>query len=326
VAVPTCMFMFFAPGEVIVKKWNKEAETLEDLSGSDEKEEERARYALGVSRMEFDQYLAPYPLDTYKHWSLLSNYISQGVISKLQPLGTISSSGEFQPASFFSSRTNRAQPNRKAVPPTDEISTGVFSHIPLRIIPSGASVADITEANFDGTDRLATILSYYTDSLDLIGEVQFSFVAFYLGESLDAFEQWKRLVALLCSCERAILSSNNPPSESHAAGKLSAELADRFFQAFTSALYHQLSEAPADFFVDPLSRENFLTKCLRDLFDIALGPGGAPSAGIVSNIKKLKHLMKRKYSWDYDKLTASLDTDDEYAPVVVTEAVTVPMH
>lgn len=38
----------------------------------------------------------------------------------------------------------------------------------------------------------------------LLSELQFAFVAFFLGQCYDAFEQWKRLVRLLCSCDASL--------------------------------------------------------------------------------------------------------------------------
>jgi A1 cistron-splicing factor AAR2 len=49
----------------------------------------------------------------------------------------------------------------------------------------------------------------------LLGEIQFAFICFLFGESLEGFEQWKKLFALLCACDSAI--------ETHS----------KFFEAFT---------------------------------------------------------------------------------------------
>ena len=48
---------------------------------------------------------------------------------------------------------------------------------------------------FDGFFRVQEILA----------ELQFSFVCFLVGQHYDSFEQWKKLLIMLCTCEDAIL-------------------------------------------------------------------------------------------------------------------------
>lgn len=82
-------------------------------------------------------------------------------------------------------------------------------------------------------------------SLYLSGELQFAFVCFLLGNVYEAFEHWKQLLNLLCRSEEAM-------------GKHHA-----LYVNLISILYHQLGEIPADFFVDIVSQDNFLTSTLQ---------------------------------------------------------------
>ncbi len=47
-------------------------------------------------------------------------------------------------------------------------------------------------------------LSISTDPNGVLGELQFAFICFLMGQSFDGFEQWKQLIAVLCSCEEAM--------------------------------------------------------------------------------------------------------------------------
>lgn len=76
-------------------------------------------------------------------------------------------------------------------------------------------------------------------------ELQFAFICFLIGNVYDAFEHWKRLLNILCRSEDAI-------------GKY-----QDVYINLISVLYHQLSEIPADFFVDIVSQDNFLTSTLQ---------------------------------------------------------------
>jgi len=44
----------------------------------------------------------------------------------------------------------------------------------------------------------------------LLGELQFAFVAFVFGQSLDAYAQWKALLLLFLGCEDAALRTAQP--------------------------------------------------------------------------------------------------------------------
>lgn len=84
----------------------------------------------------------------------------------------------------------------------------------------------------------------------LLGEFQYSFVKFLLGENYDSFEQWKKLFILVTSCEQYM---NESPS---------------FFLDLIPVMYDQLQQIPKDFFVDPLAGNSFIKICLNNFFDL----------------------------------------------------------
>lgn len=45
---------------------------------------------------------------------------------------------------------------------------------------------------------------FLDDEMNILGELQIAFIYFFLGQDFTAFEQWKRLIELICSCTRAI--------------------------------------------------------------------------------------------------------------------------
>jgi A1 cistron-splicing factor AAR2 len=44
------------------------------------------------------------------------------------------------------------------------------------------------------------------DQALLLGELEYSFVCFVMGQEYEGFVQWKKLVNLMCSCEEALLT------------------------------------------------------------------------------------------------------------------------
>ena len=69
------------------------------------------------------------------------------------------------------------------------------------------SPIDITNRLFDKSEALLRLLQkdYDYDFRLFLGEMQFAFVCFLVGQSFEAFDQWKGMVDLLCSSERALL-------------------------------------------------------------------------------------------------------------------------
>ena len=113
--------------------------------------------------------------------------------------------------------------------------TRIESHLLLR--PSGADGLVVSASTPLPQDHFS--------SLHLSGELQFAFVCFLLGNVYEAFEHWKQLLNLLCRSEEAMVKHHT------------------LYVNLISILYHQLGEIPADFFVDIVSQDNFLTSTLQ---------------------------------------------------------------
>ncbi|NXI59245.1 AAR2 protein, partial [Chloroceryle aenea] len=122
-------------------------------------------------------------------------------------------------------------------------------------------------------------------------ELQFAFICFLIGNVYDAFEHWKRLLNILCRSEDAI-----------------GKYRDLYINLI-SVLYHQLSEIPADFFVDIVSQDNFLTSTLQVFFSYTCS--GAVDGTLRKKAEKFKAHLTKKFKWDFEA------EPDDCAPVVV---------
>jgi A1 cistron-splicing factor AAR2 len=129
-----------------------------------------------------------------------------------------------------------------------------------------------------------------------VGELQFAFVSCLVGQSWEAFEQWKRLVVLLCSCDDAI-------------SKWRA-----VYDAFLSVLEAQLSEIEEDFLVDIVAGNNFVYQSLRTLFR-TLQLSETVDDRLKSKAKRFQERLTVKFQWDFTRLDRE---DDEDAPVVIS--------
>jgi len=209
--------------------------------------------------------------------------------------------------SQFQERTDRTRADsvsrrreKKKLQELEPVKQLDYTKIPRVIVSKGASLTDITRLHMDKSAILDHLITqdFKQDPQEILGEMQFAFIAFFIGQSLESFEQWKALVILFSSCTTAI--------ETH----------PQLFEQYAKVLFVHLEEAPDDFFVDELSKNNFVQEALKALVETAAEY--TISRELEISIRKLKKLCKKKFKWDFDQQL--YDTNDEYAPVIVDEA------
>lgn len=168
-----------------------------------------------------------------------------------------------------------------------------FTEIPKKRYPEGCKPTDITKYNMDSSYLLRTLLShnYNSNCKELLGEIQFSFICFLIGQVYDGFDQWKKLVHLLCSSEDALSTDS------------------QLFKDFIGVLYFQVHEIPEDFFVDIVSHSNFLTTTLQEFFSNL--ENSSADEQLKRKGEKFKEHLTKKFKWDFDT------EPDDYAPVIV---------
>ncbi|XP_056305937.1 protein AAR2 homolog [Danio aesculapii] len=300
----TGLFLSLKPRQVLVAHWNKSADDLEISQNSEEVERVRANLK------ELDRYLGPYPYDTLRKWVSLTDRLSQEVAVALQPLsGRVCAFSDVIPVLQLTHTKDRVQQNlSRNDQECQSMKEGLdrlpqmkqregtelrFSSIPKQAYPPGATPAQITQYSMDRSYTLNAVLErhYKEQPLNVLGELQFAFVCFLVGNVYEAFEHWKSLLALLCRSEEAIKDRKE------------------LYLGLIAVLYHQLGEIPPDFFVDIVSQSNFLTSTLQDFFQFASSPG--VDSTLRKRAEKFKVHLTKKFRWDFDA-----DLED-CAPVVV---------
>ncbi|XP_073144694.1 uncharacterized protein [Henckelia pumila] len=315
-------FIDASPSQVIVRKWEKNEELFVKLL-----EEEEEGYYHAVKRLEFDAQLGPYSLSQYTEWKHLSNYINKATIDRIEPIG-----GEITVASESKMVGNLPETTmEKAL--AEQLRTSKFStheensqrrgcyytRIPKVVKHKGMSGEELTNLNLDKTQLLEGILmKEYGDVEDLLlAELQFAFIAFLMGQSLEAFMQWKLLLSLLFGCTEAPLHTRS-----------------RLFTKFVRVIYYQLKygfqkdrrdEGATDKGVSPLldeswlSSDSFLHHLCKDFFSLVM-EAPVVDGNLLSSTRKLKDLLENSFGWQFHHNSTMhgtyLDEDDEYAPVV----------
>ncbi|XP_071958395.1 protein AAR2 homolog [Antedon mediterranea] len=293
----TGFFHYFKGKEVLVKKWDKQNEEISNETVSVE-EVERIKMDL----RNLDKNLAPYPYKSLKKWVSLTNYVSEDVVNRLKPeSGVIASASQLVPDA--PTKTTEQRASLRSQPPADDnlpkmhCKPGTkinFSKIPKETHPPNATPNQVTKYGMDSSFRLEMLVSlnYSGHMTSVLSEIQFVFICFIVGHVYDAFEQWKNLIHIMCTSEEAMTNQQ------------------KLFEDFISVLHFQLKEVPTDFFVDIVSRSNFLTITLQRLFS-NIEDGSNMSTGLTEKARKFKANLMKRFKWDFD-----VEPEDE-APVMV---------
>ncbi|XP_050262637.1 uncharacterized protein LOC126707076 isoform X8 [Quercus robur] len=203
-------FIHAAPSEVIVRRWDQQQERLVKVS-----EEEEERYCQAVKSLEFDRQLGPYNLSQYGDWKHLSNYITKSIIERIEPIGgeiTVACESGIvtnAPKTTMEKALDEQMKSSKFLTSLDNPQSRrcYYTSIPRVIKQKGIHGQELTSLNIDKTQLLESLLTKdYGGSEDvLLGELQFAFIAFLMGQSLEGFLQWKALVNLLFGCIEAVI-------------------------------------------------------------------------------------------------------------------------
>lgn len=128
----------------------------------------------------------------------------------------------------------------------------------------------------------------------MIGELQYAYICFLIGHSLDAFEHWKNLVILFCSCDDVIQKHKN------------------VFFYFIKTLETQIEEMPEEFLADIVMNKNLVYKKLREFFRTIYV--NKVDGRLLNLVNEFKQNLTEKFQWDFTELDA--DEEDE-RPVIV---------
>lgn len=311
VAPKSGFFYFFKPKELLVKSWNVQ---VEDVSQEVATEEETERFR-GNLMGDLDQFLGPYDYEMYQRWKSLTDYISAEVVNRLNPkTGRINSAAQLIPQTFRSTTKNNSDDTVSSttvdrddkklsslLPEMEEDSNTAINFTKLKhfkLHPENSTAAEISRHSIDRSFALEQLMNNWDGNLDhVLGEIQFTFVCFLVGQVYEAFEHLKLLLKIVCT------SSSFIPRH------------PTFFMNFIRILHFQLKEVPTDFFIDIVDNDNFLVSILRSLFyNIENCDETSESVNLLKTRNdRFKRTLVEKFGWDFNVETE----DDDEAPVYV---------
>lgn len=280
--------MNFKRGEVVVLRWALQSEQFEILG-----KEEADPYVKGVKEYQFDSNLGVYPRENQTKWLALSAHISPYLVARLQPIGIqIAATGKAltneERRQLDEAMEEMGVENATREEEIEKLGSEkqcYYTEIPNRVVlPKGSTPEQITALYMDKTPLLDRMIetSYQQNEVDFLGETQFAFICFLLGQSFEAFEQWKKFICLALGCESAVY---RPEKKS-------------FWLHFLAMLRAQLVEAPEDFFIDIVEGNNFLHQFLCDFFEITSDPNTPEE--VQSEVESFHSFVEDRFGVPFD--------------------------
>jgi len=284
----TGMFFYSKRLDIVVMRWDAVAEDVVEVTTN---EEEKDKYRQGLQDM--DRFLGPYPYENFKKWVSLTNHITKDLLERVQPLCKKISSVTELPQEPRHSRASASATEDAVLLLQQNPDTVIrFTAFPKQKYPEGASPAEISKFSMDSSYAVDCLLKCLKDRREILGELQFAFVCFLVGQVYDAFEHWKKLLNLLCTCDEALPTYQD------------------IFDALIGVLHFQVLEIPKDFFVDIVSTNNFLTTTLQVFFS-NLESSTTVDKKLVDKARRFRHYLTKRFNWDFES------EPDDFAPVVV---------
>ncbi|XP_066582433.1 protein AAR2 homolog [Prorops nasuta] len=300
-------FHIFKKSEFLVKQWDKDTE---DISAESVPEEMVQTFKDNLKNLE--KFLGPYPYDTWQQWNELTSQITPSIVTRCSPVcGFVYSALELESCSD-ASRPRGGEPSKKRkrggglsveekeenLLPELKPKPGTelrLTELPEQHYPDGATPAEVTKHSLDSTYILDTLEKKMDKPMDVVGELQLAFICFLAGQSLDAFEHWKKLVTLLCRVDSGIPSRFS------------------IYMEFLKTLEAQIKHVPEEILCDIVASNNVVYHNLRKLFaNIEINTEVDDRLKCYST--RMRDRLKKKFLWDFSDLQ---EEEDDEAPVVV---------
>ncbi|KAL7286840.1 hypothetical protein TKK_0018979 [Trichogramma kaykai] len=298
-------FYIFKQSEFLVKRWDKKEERVDSDVASAE-----SINRLKENIKELDRYLGVYPYDLWKPWCDLTDKINERIIERCQPecgfvcsaLELVNTSDACRPkGTDLSDKTRKSigatlEDKEKNLLPDLKPKPGTelrLTEIPEKLYPADATPSEITKHSLDTSYAFNTILNKLEDPMDIIGELQLAFVSFLVGQSLEAFEHWKKLVSIICAVDTLIPNKR------------------AIYVEFLKNIENQLNYVPEEVLCDIVANNNFIYHNLRKLFT-SIESNEEIDDRLKSMAERMKERLTDKFLWDFENLC-----EDEDAPVVV---------
>ena len=216
----------------IIREWSSKYETFIKLS-----DEMNKNYSIGLDNLDFDQFLGNYPYEQIQNWNDLTNFLDKGIINKLQKNIDMIMCPEIKEDGKNNEQDNENKNMNMQIMSYENIEFTEFYLNQPEYINS-----------LDKSALLEKIISKMKSPNEFLGEFQYTFILFLIGEVYEALKQWKDIFILISSSENLLTKKNF----------------EKFFCDFTEIIYNQLRLFPDDLMHDVILENNFLKRYLTN--------------------------------------------------------------
>ena len=214
----------------IIREWSPKYETFIKLNDEMDK-----NYSIGLDNLDFDQFLGNYPYEQIQNWTDLSKFLNTSVINRLQKNIDMTMRPEIK------EDKNNEQENE------NKNNMQIMSYDNLEFTEFYLNQPEYINS-LDKSALLEKILSKFKSPNEFLGEFQYTFILFLIGEVYEALKQWKDIFILITSSEDLINKKNF----------------EKFFCDFIEIIYNQLRLFPDDLMHDVILDNNFLKRYLTN--------------------------------------------------------------
>eukprot|EP00884_Botryococcus_braunii_P020170 jgi/Botrbrau1/6837/Bobra.152_2s0002.1 len=278
--------------------------------------------------------LAPYNLKGWATWQRLTNRINRDVIETLVPHNIFNFSVTAEPDTGWAGPGSREEaaldqalhqqrsqlgatgtPIRSGMDAAEqqrkwpEVGRCRYPLLARRFMGSNYSSEELTQHNLDKSLLLEQAIAEQHGQEACLGNLQYAFLAFWLGHSLEAFDFWREFVGLVLGCETA----------------LKTDLAE-FFAVFIQTLRVQINQSwqgdnetgregkeDLDSVAQDMLQDSFLQRSVFRFLGTVRDTGTTINPAVQKEAGKLESLTK-KLQW---KHYVDSEEDEENAPAIV---------
>ena len=248
----------------IIREWSKKYQTFIRLN-----EETTKNYSIGLDNLDFDQYLGNYPYEQISNWKDLTSFLNIDTINRLQKNINVTMCPELieeknddDENNDINIDNNNDENNINNINEDNKINENTNNN-EFKKYNQLITYEDIEFTEFylnqpeyinslDKSKLLEKILLQFKKSEEFLGEFQYTFILFLIGEVYEALKQWKDIFILISSSEELVKNF------------------EKFFCNFIEVIYNQLRLFPDDLMHDVILNNNFLKRYLTNflLFDL----------------------------------------------------------
>ena len=216
----------------VIREWSSKYETFIKIN-----EEMNKNYSIGLDNLDFDQFFFFFPYEQIQNWKDLTNFLNKDIINKLQKNIDMTMCPGIK-------EENKNEENENEINEI-KINIQLMTYENIEFTEFYLNQPEYINS-LDKSLLLEKIISKLKSPYEFLGEFQYTFILFLIGEVYEALKQWKDIFILISSSENLLAKKNY----------------EKFFCDFTEIIYNQLRLFPDDLMHDVILENNFLKRYL----------------------------------------------------------------